>query len=327
MRLETVGKRSGIAGPAQLLYLLWRDPAALALVFSVLAISIDYLIAPALNVITPPLACGLLAALLLRAASAESTDREGASPAQITDVRLQIFLLLHAALMTAAMAATAQPTLVQPRYGILFSAAKYLVLLPTLVLLPLAFWVQLLHRRKAECAVAALALLTLYPHRVFTLLWPWYSQGLGAIVYSVSRPFVAGLEYVSTPGPKLLGPELHVSIVFGCSGLLAVGMFQTVFALALLVDWPVVSRRRALLGYFSGLAIMLCANVLRIILVVVLGNHLAPELVARYHMLGGWMFFGLVVAVCAWFGYGWLVGARSEHASRIIAPQATSRTT
>lgn len=284
------------------------EPAAGTFAISAVAIWADYLFAPVLNVATPPLVCGLIAVLLLRSRSGTSAEQDGDS-AVITRPRLALFLLLHGGLSILASLATAG---LFSQFNPLLSAAKYLVLAPAFLLLPWTAWKCSVRRHRAAYLAAAVALLTVYPHRIFTLAWPWYSQILGQVVYAFSEPFVSGLQYVAHPDPRLLADRLNVMIVFGCSGLRAIGMFQIVFAIILLLDWPAINRRRALLGYVSGLAMMLAANALRIVLVVVIGNHFAPGLVARFHMPAGWVFFGAVVATYAWSGFGWLTAQPQE---------------
>jgi exosortase/archaeosortase family protein len=284
------------------------EPAAGAFAISAVAIWVDYIFAPVLNVATPPLVCGLIAVFLGRSRLAESAQQDGDSAA-ITRPRLALFLLLHAGLPALASLATAE---FFSQFNLLLSAAKYFVLAPGFLLLPWTAWKCSFRRHRAAYIAAAVALLTVYPHRIFTLVWPWYSQILGQVVYAFSEPFVSGLQYVAHPDPALLGSRLNVMIVFGCSGLRAIGMFQIVFAIILLLDWPAINRQRALLGYVSGLAMMLAANALRIVLVVVIGNHFAPGLVARYHMPAGWVFFGAVVATYAWSGFGWLTAQPQE---------------
>jgi exosortase/archaeosortase family protein len=61
--------------------------------------------------------------------------------------------------------------------------------------------------------------------------------------------------------------------------------------LLLVLDWDRLQRRRAFIGYFAGMAIILLANALRITLMVVLGNRVSSELVVRYHLNAGWVFF------------------------------------
>ncbi len=301
----------------QLLNLLSLEPAGRVFVISAVAIYIDYLFAPALNVATPPLVCGLIVVLLLRSRSAETPEQGGGNSGVITGPRLAGFLLLHGGLIGITSLAMAG---LFSRFNPLLSAAKYLVLAPAFLLLPWPVWKGSVRTHRAAYIAAALALLTLYPHRIFMLAWPWYSQVLGRAVYALSQSFVFGLQYVSHPDPRLLAEGLNVTIVFGCSGLRAIGMFQIVFAIILLLDWPKINRRRALLGYFSGLAMMLAANVLRIVLVVVIGNHFAPELVARYHMAAGWVFFGGVVAAGAWSGFGWLTATPKQQYQNTAVP-------
>ena len=180
--------------------------------------------------------------------------------------------------------------------------------------------------QRAECIAGAVALLSFYPHRLFTVAWPWYSQALGHSVYLISRLFVPALVYIPHPDPKMLGPLLDVTILFGCSGLRALGVFQIVFALIIVTDWNVLNHRRALQGYFAGIGIILAANVARIAAVVTLGNHFAPDLVARFHLAAGWIYFGCVLGGFIWLTYGWMTEAPigATRAQQLELPAAQS---
>ncbi|HEX7287722.1 MAG TPA: exosortase/archaeosortase family protein [Candidatus Angelobacter sp.] len=223
--------------------------------------------------------------------------------------RLSVFWLLHLAgiglfrMVHIGMAAdnpgnaTVDPS---------FAAAKYLVVLPTAFLLPWAGWRRFHRLYRAEWVAAALALLTIDPYRIFVTAWPWYCQGLGHFAHSLARPFVANLQYVPLPTPTISGPALDVSILFACSGLEAIKLFQILFGLMLVLDWPVLNKRRALIGYFTGMAGMLLANVVRIALLVITGN-MAPHWAIQYHLTAGWVFFTIVVVAYNVCFYGWLV--------------------
>lgn len=306
------GKQSGrILGESKKMAWLTRlwaqEPVAAACVISATAIYVEYALLPALNIVTPPLVLLLMAGLIFRSRSALSDSRSNQNQT-LTLGRLILFAAAHATFVFIIAGAK----LISPAdHSVLRSCFKYFVLAPTFLLLPLNAWTGFARKHRAECTAAILALLSFYPHRIFTLAWPWYSQAIGHSVYSISRFFVPALVYLPHPDPKMLGPLLNVTILFGCSGLRALGVFQIVFTLIIVTDWNILNRRRALQAYFAGIGIILAANVVRIAAVVILGNHFAPDLVARYHLPAGWVYFGFVLAAFIWLTYGWMTETRA----------------
>jgi exosortase/archaeosortase family protein len=287
---------------------LRQEPGIAIFALSFAVICLDYVVAPGLNAVTPAFACGFLAVLLLRQ-SLQSVSAP--SPTGPTVRRALLFLLLHSALVAGFLIMQGGNTpLGNEAFNrtVISTLARYLVLLPTVVLLPLAAWRRFARLHRAELIAAAIALLSFFPHRIFLMAWPWYSQTLGHLVYGLSRPFVSGMQYVAAPSPTLMGPHLEVTILFLCSGLQAIKLFQLLFGLVLIVDWVSLNRRRALAAYLGGLGFMLLANALRIALLFVIGNHVAAGAVVEYHVTGGWVFFTLAFFLYLLVAYRWLLG-------------------
>ncbi|HET7872211.1 MAG TPA: exosortase/archaeosortase family protein [Terriglobales bacterium] len=224
---------------------------------------------------------------------------------------MAVFLLLHTSIVAFGLAtsrATAQSA-GGAQFPAALAAAKYLVLLPTVFLLPWKQWRSAGLAYRDEWIAAAVALVTLYPYRIFAAAWPWYAQGLGHLAHALARPFVAGLSYIAVPTPTLSGPHLDVRILFACSGLEAIKLFQIVFIIMLVLDWVHLNKRRILFGYFGGMAVMLAANAVRIAFLAVTGN-LAPRLAITYHLTLGWVFFACVAAALIVPLYSWLMPRR-----------------
>ncbi len=295
--------------------LLSQEPGAAALIISALVVSIDYALVPALNVFTPPLVLLLTAVLVLRSGPNKNAVKGSRAAVGIRASRLFLLAAAH----TVMLVGFGTARVFSSPNSVALALAKYSVLVPTALLLPWPAWMRFLRERRAECIAGMLALLTLYPQRFFTMAWPWYSQILGHTVYAVSRPLVSGLRYAAYPDPKILGSSLDVTILFWCSGLRGLVALQIVLALMLILDWPALNRRRALVAYLGGAVIILAANVLRIVLVVIIGNRFSSVLVARYHMAAGWIFFGLIIAACAWSAFGWLTSGVKQQAIAVSA--------
>ncbi len=289
-----------------------QEPAVLVFALALTAICLEYVLVPALNTVTPAVSCAILLLLLLRHTPPEIFMSR--TNADVSGWRILLFLSLHLAAasviwVSSRMGETVSAKDSLPNIGI--AAAKYLVLAPTIVLLSMPGWRRFHRLYRAEWVAATIALLTLYPYRIFEAAWPWYSQALGHVVYMLALPFVSGLQYISLPSPVLVGPKLEVSILFWCSGLEAIKLFQIVFAVMLVAEWPTISRRRALVGYFAGLALMLAANVARIALLVVAGNRV-PEFVMQHHVTAGWIFFAAVLAGFILVAYNWLTSPSGD---------------
>ena len=324
-RPEHASSSELLRGTKRAIFRVRQEPAVAAFALSFAVICLDYILAPGLNAFTPVLSYGLLVVLLLRGSPRSGL---GQPPANLGRRRVLFFLLLHLILVAGFLVWQGVNTPVRNEAVLPASAAtlaKYLVLLPTIVLLPTAGWRSFYRGHRAELVAAAIALLSFFPHRLFLMAWPWYSQILGHLVYELSRPFVAGLQYVPSPSPTLMGPHLEVTILFLCSGLQAIKLFQLLFGLILIVDWAFLNRRRTLAAYFGGLGFMLLANALRIVLLFVIGNHVAAGPVVEYHVTGGWIFFTVAFCLYLLVTYRWILEQgknRLAHTATAPSPEA-----
>jgi exosortase/archaeosortase family protein len=278
---------------------------------TLLALALDNWSAPALHNSSPFWTIGFFLALALHRRFRGQQKEAVGTGWRWSWPRMAAFLLLHAGIVS--LARIAGPVLVEAaRQTSLVSWAitslKYMVLAPTLVLLAPADWLRLWRAYRAEVIVAAGVLLTWNPYRLFATVWPWYSGVLGRFVKVFASLFVPGLGYVSGVVPTFLGSHLNVSIIFACSGLDGVLLFQRLFGLMLIVDWIRLDKRRLPMGYFAGLTAMLAANALRIAFLVVLGNRVSAHLVERYHINAGWIFVSGVFIAYLISCYSWLLG-------------------
>jgi len=293
-----------------------RRYLAAALCASLAAAFVDNWAAPALHNHSPFWALGFLLALLCRPAREELALH--AAPWKWSWTRAALFVALHAGIIALTLgvsgslvAAAGESTV---RSGAIASL-KLLVLLPSLVLFPPSSWKRLALKYRVELVASAFVLFTWNPLRLFETVWPWYSRWLGRFVYAVSGMFVAGLGYVPGPAPTLTGPELDVSILFGCAGLNGVRLFQILFGVVLLVDWDHLKKVQVLTAYFAGLAAMILANALRIVSLVVVGNRVSASAVARFHVDAGWVFFTSAFLVFLLISYRWLLRASTTATS------------
>jgi exosortase/archaeosortase family protein len=191
--------------------------------------------------------------------------------------------------------------------GWLFLFAKLAVLAPGFILLPWKTWYSLIQRYSAEFTASVIILVTFFPRRIAEAVWPWYGQVLGHTAYIMSWPFVHGLRFVKAIYPTLSGPDMDVTILLSCSGISGLELFDILFAVVAFLDWNRLNKRRLLLGYIAGMVAMTLSNLLRITSFVVLGNNGFAELVSRFHINAGWLFFSVSFVVFLSFAYRWML--------------------
>lgn len=287
---------------------IYQTPYWPVLTLTVAAVCLDSWLVPALNTVVPIFSSGLLLILALRRSSSLPSPSASSTIPPLALWRVVCFLGLHLFLIGACAAfGDLWKGTHSTGFALALAASKYLILAPTSILLSYSDWRHFVRLYRAECIAASIALLTLFPLRLFTLAWPWYGQLLGRCVFALSHFFVPGTQYLAALTPTLMGPNLQVTIVFGCAGLQAIKLFQIVFTLALAMDWNHLNRRRAVAVYFGGLAAILMANAFRITLLFVLGNTFLRHRVLEYHLTGGWIFFTLALVIYLLVTYRWML--------------------
>jgi hypothetical protein len=155
--------------------------------------------------------------------------------------------------------------------GSLLAALKLLILAPTIVLFPVNR--MFLRQIAPELMAALVVLLTIHPVRHFQLIWPAYSNLLGAAITHASALLVPSASFApGTDGVVVAGPAVDLHIEFSCSGVNGVTLFQLVFGMIVAVEWNRIAKLRALICYAGGVLGYLVANFLRLLLVFLSGN-------------------------------------------------------
>ena len=277
-------------------------------------VAADHFAAPLLHSSSPLWATA--AGLLLVWRRSEPALGVGGGPVRFSFSlwRLAAFIGAHTALILVARAfnSTMQPVAgTATVFGTLLAVWKLGVLAPTILLLPLPSWKELLSPYRAEVAAALIVLFTYFPGRAIEALWPWYGQALGRMVYALSSIFVYGIGYTGSLNPTLTGPDLDVTIILACSGINGLELFDYLFGAMAILDWNRLQKQRALAGYFLGLFAMLLGNALRITSLVVFGNRGFSGMVAHYHIAAGWIFFSVVFLLYLSMTYRWMLKSRT----------------
>jgi exosortase/archaeosortase family protein len=295
-------------------------PILLIFSLNTIALFLDHLFVPALANIKPALISAFLLALLFRRTSTTSTAAQ--FPVVISRWRVAVFCSCHLAviLVTCTLGRVGLFDTGDVAVSAPIAAVKYLILLPTIVLLPLQDWCRLERLYRAEWIAATIALLTV-PSRLYTLLWPRYSSLLAHSIYAVAVPFVSGLRYVGGEFPTLTGPTLDTTITFACGGVLIVELFQLLFGMIVIVDWNELNLGRTLIGYFAGICLLLLANIFRIALLVIIGNRVSADLVVSQHLSAGWFVIAVTLVAYVMYVYPWML---NKEQARNYTPQVAS---
>ncbi len=269
----------------------------LAALLTLGACAADQFVAPVLYSTSPLWAAAACSALVWRRGDTGLERLEGAVNFGFSFERIVLFVAAHALLVSSALllsAALEQLAGTVSSTGWITAGLKLSVLLPTLLLLPRERWPIVARTYAAEGIAALLVLFTFFPGRILAAIWPWYGQVLGSLVFFVSGLFVHGITYAAALTPAIHGPALDVTILQACSGISGIELFDYLFAFVALLDWNRLRKGRLLVAYFGGIAVMLTGNALRIVSFVVLGNHGFAEVVARFHLTAGWIFFSVL---------------------------------
>jgi exosortase/archaeosortase family protein len=292
---------------------LGAPQSVIALLLLTLAtIAADQFFAPALYTTSP--LWGTLACLLL-------VWRRGGAPteqtiwARLSLARFFLFFAAHFAIVLASTWLHSRSSAMLPSLaanGWPVAALKLTVFAPTLLLLPIPSWKCLARAYVPELLAALVVLVTFFPTRLMESAWPWYGQILGRIVYAFAHLFVPGVSYYPALTPTISGPDLDLTILYSCSGMSGLELFDILFGFVVFLDWRRLAKKRALMAYFAGIAVMLLSNALRITSLFVFGNRGFADSVSQFHISAGWIFFTLLFLVYLALTYGWMIGARQN---------------
>ena len=286
----------------------------LALFLNLAAIALDQFAAPILYSSSPLWAAAACLVLVWRRGNTSGDTLDPPFEPSIKMTRLAVFLAVHVALILAARSLTSTLQTVSggaTAAGALVAVGKLCVMVPTLLLFALPVWKKTVRNYFPEAIAGFVVLLTFFPSRTLGTIWPWYGQVLGRCVYALARVFVPGLGYMGDSNPTLSGPSLDVTIVPECSGISGVELFDYLFGAVMILDWNRIRKGRALIAYAAGLLAILLGNAIRITSLVVFGNRGFAEIVARFHVSAGSIFFSIVFLVYLSLTYRWMLGKKS----------------
>ena len=89
-------------------------------------------------------------------------------------------------------------------------------------------------------------------------------------------------------------------------------MFDTLVALIAILDWNELNPTRLFVAYVVGAAAILAANIVRISLLVIIGNEIAPKYaMGKFHVNAGWAFFAAIYLMILTVSYRWMLKEHS----------------
>lgn len=275
---------------------------------SIAAIGVDVFFAPALYSSRPFFALGAFAILVL--VSNRSREDGWALP-PLSVPRLAIFAGLHVLLVLVANRFAADLGSVSQSYSAtasMISAAKILVILPTLILFALGR--TFYGRFASELIAAAIVLFVFFPNRYFQSIWPWYSKLLTTGAAFVCSAFVPGTYVTNGPGDMIVvGRSVDMIVSFSCSGITGMNLFHLLFGIVAVIEWNRLRKMRALICFVIGGIAYMVANFLRLIILFLIGNLVSNKISLDFL---GWVIFGITFYILMKITYDWMVQGEQE---------------
>jgi len=272
------------------------------------ALAVESLLFPPLFSLSVVLAFTVFVLLAVR--QKERFDLLSAAPA-LRWIRLTLFLGLHAGLLATAWKylPTGEAAAYDLSYGgLLAPALRLLALAPALALYPLRYWLQLATALRAETVAALVVLFTYFPYRLSAMLWEHTQNDLAALVHLCLTPLFSDTFHLLAEPPLVGTMRYPVSLIYYCSGIQGIFLFQGLFGLLVLWDWKRLRAGRVLTAYAGGLVLMEAANVVRILTLITAGTLAQEaEMAEAVHLNAGWIYFTLTFIGFLALTYRWML--------------------
>ena len=133
--------------------------------------------------------------------------------------------------------------------------------------------------------------------------WRLLSNGVTHILYKILSAFYPVLLYRPRSAPVLQIEDFAVAIGAPCSGIDSLLLFTAFFAGIFALDRRRILKGRFLVLFIIGIIGVYAVNILRLLILILVGVHISPRLaVGIFHTNAGWLFF-VVYFVC----YYWVI--------------------
>ena len=131
--------------------------------------------------------------------------------------------------------------------------------------------------------------------------WSYFSSSISEILYRIFslffdnvtyKPFVSSFTMSEGGGPLLGINNFTALIGKPCSGIDSLLLFTSVFTLLMVLDYKRVYKVRAAIAFVIGAIGMFIVNLVRILLLFIVGAYIDPKLaIGLFHTNIGWILF------------------------------------
>jgi exosortase/archaeosortase family protein len=152
-------------------------------------------------------------------------------------------------------------------------------------------------------------------------LWTYFSSIISNILYYVFsiffhnvsyQPYVTSFTMTEGGGPMLGINGFKAIIGKPCSGIDSFLLFTSLYALIFIMDYKRIKKGLAIALFFIGAVGMFFVNVLRILLLFIVGAYIdAKFAVGMFHTNAGWILFILYFFIFWWIASGHIYKAKS----------------
>lgn len=126
----------------------------------------------------------------------------------------------------------------------------------------------------------------------FQKQWFFFSEILSVTLYRALTPFYNVIYDLSQGVPILQINNFAISIGSPCSGIDSMLLFVLFFGSLFALDHRRLDTKMCIFFFILGFIGVYFVNVLRLLLLIIIGVHLSPELaVGLFHTNAGWLFF------------------------------------
>ncbi|HIH32107.1 TPA: archaeosortase/exosortase family protein [Candidatus Woesearchaeota archaeon] len=131
-------------------------------------------------------------------------------------------------------------------------------------------------------------------------LWQYFSSTIAYILYRIFGIFFADVTYIPfvptgfvSGGGPMLGIGSFKAVIGGsCSGIDSFLLFTALYALLFILDHKKIKKPLAILLFFVGAIGMFLTNVLRILLLFIVGAYVDKDFaIGMFHTNAGWILF------------------------------------
>lgn len=146
---------------------------------------------------------------------------------------------------------------------------------------------------KKELSFAGICSVILYNMLIFfQKQWFFFSELISLILYSSLDKFYNVIYYFSKGAPVIQINDFAVSIGSPCSGIDSMLLFVAFSASLFALDHKQLNKKVSILFFIIGFVGVYFVNVLRLLMLILVGVHISPDLaVGLFHTNAGWIFF------------------------------------